>query len=114
MSKDSLKIRDLNDRFRKGDRTVPGDVFITQGLHAMINDEGARAASLINSVRTFEEFTPDNDPWGEHDFGSFMFEGNRCFWKIDVLDPSLEMAPLDATDPTLSHRVLTIMLASEY
>ena len=34
----------------------------------------------------FSEFTPDNDPHGEHDFGSFTLVGREFFWKIDYHD----------------------------
>lgn len=114
MSEDSLKVRLLNDRFRQGDRTVPGEIFITQGLNTMIDHEGANAVTLLQSVRDYKDFTPDNDPWSEHDFGAFKFKGAQCFWKIDVYDHALKWAAPDPTDPKLSKRVLTIMLASEY
>ena len=114
MHPDSSKIRDLNDRFRGGDQNVPGDVFFTAGICDLIGNDTAVAAELLARVRSFDTFTKDNDPWGEHDFGAFEFREQKCFWKIDVFDPSLEAAPLDATDVTLSRRVLTIMTASEY
>jgi hypothetical protein len=33
-------------------------------------------------VQTFEAFSEENDPHGEHDFGSFEFAGAQCFWKM--------------------------------
>jgi len=114
MHEDSLKIRRLNDRFRQGDDGVPGVIVATIGINDLLDDDVVAGAELYGLVRSYTAFTKDNDPWGEHDFGAFQFRGEQCFWKIDVLDPSLEMAPLDPTDPVLSRRVLTIMLASEY
>ena len=29
---------------------------------------------------------PDNDPYAEHDFGSFEHDGQTIFWKIDLYD----------------------------
>ncbi|MEJ8560602.1 DUF3768 domain-containing protein [Yoonia sp. GPGPB17] len=114
MHKDSHKIRALNDRFRRGDQSVPGIIVATRGIHDLIGDDDREAVRLFQQVRAFNKFTADNDPHGEHDFGSFTFDKETCCWKIDVYDPSLEIAPLDPTDPSLSKRVLTIMLASEY
>ena len=57
-------IRELNDRARQsftGCRVV-----ITQGIQAMDN-----VPDLLDQVRWYDRFTPDNDPYGEHDFGSF-------------------------------------------
>ena len=110
----------LNDHFRTNLPTgggVSGKVILTQGIQALCDTDAIpnqHLPELIKTVREFDQFTADNDPYGEHDLGTFEFQGERVFWKIDVMDPSLEVAPLDPTDPELSVRVLTIMLASEY
>jgi hypothetical protein len=57
---------------------------------------------------------PDNDPFEEHDFGSFEHDGERIFWKIDYYDRSLTKGSGAPSDPAQTRRVLTIMLASEY
>ena len=62
----------------------------------------------------FSEFTPDNDPHGEHDFGSFTLVGREFFWKIDYHDRDMIHGSQDPADPEKTTRVLTIMLASEY
>ena len=51
---------------------------------------------------------------GEHDFGSFEIGEQRFFWKIDYYDLSLCYGSNDPAEPTLTKRVLTIMLAEEY
>lgn len=114
MHKDAAKIRDLNDRFRAGDQGVPGQILCTSGINDLIGANESVAIELITIVRDYAAFTADNDPWGEHDFGSFRFQGETCFWKIDVMDPSMEIAALDPTDPELSWRSMTIMTAQEY
>ena len=104
------RIRDLNDRFRRL-RQGNGRVFVTTGVKA----RGAVfLAEAICSVRTFDMFTAENDPHGEHDFGAVMVNGSRVFWKIDYYDPTLESGSQDPADETKTHRVLTIMLAQEY
>lgn len=120
MNQQAHAIRTLNDRFRSCipfPSDVPGQVLLTSGIQALCDadtEPGAYLPELLALVRDFNRFTSDNDPHGEHDFGAFDFRSERCFWKIDVMDPSLKIAPLDAGDPKLSVRVLTVMLASEY
>ena len=56
----------------------------------------------------------DNDPHGEHDFGSFELCGRKLFWKIEYYDPDLQHGSEDPADPAKTMRVLTVMLAEEY
>lgn len=44
----------------------------------------AKIQTIIQLVREFDDFNEDNDPWEEHDFGSFDFEGTKYFWKIEA------------------------------
>jgi uncharacterized protein DUF3768 len=71
-------------------------------------------AMVIRRVATFSEFTPDNDPHKEHDFGNFTLAGRKFFFKIDAYDVNMEFGSEDPADPSKTTRVLTIMLASEY
>ena len=104
-------IAELNDAFRRGLSNVPGKVVITQGISAL----GQEAVNtIISSVQLFDDFTQDNDPYGEHDFGSFFYEDVKCFWKIDCFDPTLQFYSEDPTDVSKTVRVLTIMRAEEY
>jgi hypothetical protein len=100
------KIRKLNDAFRR--TFTGGKVMMTAGIAAL--PDAVRAA-VLNKVRTFEAFTADNDPHGEHDFGSFEVDGRKIFWKIDLY----EEPGVKGTDgQPLTTRVLTIMLAEEW
>ena len=97
----------LNDHAR---RSFTGcRVVITQSVQALDN-----LADLLDQVRRFDAFTPDNDPYGEHDFGSFRHAAETIFWKFDYYDVDLQMHSPDPSDPAVSARVLTIMLADEY
>src|SRR5713226_7059310 len=60
-----------------------GRVMMTAGVDALPSDV---KAMVIRRVATFSDFRPDNDPHGEHDFGSFALAGRKFFWKIDYLD----------------------------
>jgi hypothetical protein len=104
------RIADLNDLCRKA-MGVAGKLVQTAGIRALpIKDQSA----IREKVETFDAFTEDNDPYGEHDFGSFDHNGQRIFFKIDYYDPTLTMGSEDPSDPRQTVRVLTIMLAEEY
>ena len=64
-------------------------------------------------VETFDAFTPDNDPYGERDFGAIAVGGTRCFWKIDAYDRAGRYPSLDPANPAVTLRVLVVMLAEE-
>lgn len=100
------QIRVLNDNFRS--TFVGGQVVMTAGVNELPIDAKAKALLM---VKTFSAFTEDNDPYGEHDFGSFEVAGEKFFWKIDLYeDPNVK----DSDGEPLVNRVLTIMLADEY
>ena len=40
--------------------------------------------------------------------------GQKAFWKIDPYDPTLTRGSDDPANEACTHRVLTIILASEY
>lgn len=104
------RVCQLNDEFRcRG--IGRGSHLHTNGVH----DRGpgfVLAASM--AVAQFTDFGPNNDPYSEHDFGAFTIEGERLFFKIDYYDLELGGGSPDPGDPEQTHRVLTIMLASEY
>ena len=107
---DTKKIAELNDLCRKA-MGIAGLVVKTSGIAALpLKDQSA----IREKVETFDIFTPDNDPHGERDFGAFMHNENRIFWKIDYYDTTLSKGSEDPSDPKQTVRVLTIMLASEY
>jgi Protein of unknown function (DUF3768) len=103
------RIRELNDAFRR--TFVGGAVMITAGVEAMPHDQ---RRSLLQKIRSFSDFSDDNDPHYEHDFGAIDEAGVRCFFKIDYYDRQTECGSPDPADPAVTTRVLTIMLASEY
>ena len=103
----TLAIRELNDAFRRS--LTGGIVHLTRGIHDRPDHMG-----IVHRVRVFETFDADNDPYQEHDFGSFNWHDNTIFWKIDYYDLDLNSASPDPSDREVTRRVLTIMLASEY
>jgi len=104
---DTDKVRALNDKFRR--TFLGGRVVATAGI-ANRSD----LADIMNRVRCFREFTEDNDPYGEHDFGTFNHADETFYWKIDYYDGQLICGSEDPSNPDVTTRVLTIMLAEEY
>ncbi len=104
METQTQDIAKLNDRFRG----MCLDVYYTTGvLHGIMDLVG-----LSRVIENFNGFNKDNDPYGEHDFGSLTFEKKKIFWKIDYYDQKMKAwcDPLDEA----CRRTLTIMLADEY
>lgn len=109
MNHNTDEIRKLNDAFRT---TLTGGTFlITAGVKAMQPTQ--RSAALI-LMMSFNTFTEDNDPHGEHDFGALKVGPEKLFWKIDYYAPDMLHGSENPADPTVTKRVLTLMLASEY
>ena len=102
-------IRVLNDNFRS--TFVGGQVVLTQGVNELPMDTKAR---LLLAVQRFNEFSTDNDPHGEHDFGNFEIDGENYFWKIDYYALDMDGGSEDPADPEKTTRVLTLMRADEY
>jgi hypothetical protein len=71
-------------------------------------------SAVLDAVQTFDEFTPDNDPHGEHDCALLTVAGHRVMFKIDYYDSSMIGGSPDPSDPAITYRVLTMLLASEY
>ena len=98
----------------------------TTGFRSLSASDQSRVRELIE---TYNAFTPGNDPHGERDFGA-IYKGRdgrwtcrppakgepaeTVFWKIDAYDRAMRFGSPDPSDPAVTRRVLTIMLASEY
>lgn len=117
------RIARLNDLARRA-MGIACVVVATEGIRALSEDDQSRLRELIE---TFDAFTPDNNPYGERDFGAIyrgvdgVWSTSRpadvavtVFWKIDACDRELRFGSEDPADPAMTRRVLTIMLASEY
>lgn len=104
-----MDIKILNDKFRK--TLLGGKVMLTRGVFS----KGQKAINeILDSVKMFNDFNHKNDPYSEHDYGSFEYEGQKIMWKIDYYDRDLRYYSNDPTDITKIIRVMTVMLAEEY
>lgn len=103
------RIRLLNDQLRR--TFTGGQVVMTAGVAALPDEMKAEVVAI---VRKFDQFSPDNDPHGEHDFGSFEVHGDKFFWKIEYYDERMKWGSDDPSDPSKTTRVLTIMHRADY
>ncbi|OWQ91703.1 DUF3768 domain-containing protein [Sphingopyxis witflariensis] len=121
----SDRIARLNDLARQA-MGVACTAVATPGFRSLPSSEQSAIRELIE---TYDTFTPDNDPYGERDFGAIYLTRDgkwtaakptdgepleTVFWKIDAYDRNLRFGSEDPADPAVTRRVLTIMLASEY
>ena len=102
----TARIRQLNDQLRR--KGIGGRIVITRGIQAL-GPNGVR--EVLIAVARFDDFSEDNDPWGEHDCAVLPVDGHRIIFKHDLYeDPEVKGA--DGQPATT--RVLTIMLAEEW
>jgi hypothetical protein len=103
------RIRNLNDELRHN--LSEGAAVMTCGVAALGPEAVAR---IVKTVAVYDDFCHANDPHQEHDFGSFEADGHTIFFKIDYYDSTLTVHSTDPSDPAVTKRVITIMLAEEY
>lgn len=102
-------IRELNDKLRT--QFIGGLIVLTASVDALPPEQKAK---VINVVREFKDFTPDNNPHSENDMAFFEVDGERYFFKLDCYAPDMCNGSEAPWDPARTHRVLTIGEASDY
>ena len=108
------RIRELNDAFRKypwNAARALGRTVVTAGVNA---GGPEFVLKVLNAVAGFDNFSGDNDPYGEHDFGNLEIDGRKIYFKLDYYDRDCVYGSEDPSDPEKTCRVLTVMLAEEY
>ncbi len=106
-------IAETNDMYRQSIgfvRMRNFEIVATQGVVATFNSFDA----VLDAIREFDDFTPDNDPYGEHDFGKIVVDGHEMYWKIDYFDLDKQFHSPDKHSVDLTFRVMTVMLGEEY
>ena len=109
MDPKTARISALNDELRH-DLNL-GHAVMTPGVAALGPEAVAR---IVKTIEVYDNFCHANDPYEEHDFGSFEADGHTIFFKIDYFDSTLTVHSPDPSDPAVTKRVITIMLAEEY
>ncbi|UGY25488.1 DUF3768 domain-containing protein [Bradyrhizobium septentrionale] len=102
-------IRFLNDELRHD--LTRGAAFMTPGVAALGPEVAER---IFDTISLYDDFCHENDPHEEHDFGSFVVEGHTIFFKIDYFSMDMNVGSPDPSDPSVTKRIITIMLAEEY
>ena len=69
---------------------------------------------ILRAVRLFDDFTEDNDSYGEHDCAIVSCEDYRALFKIDCDNPTLQHHSEDPADPNKKVRVMTVMFPEKY
>jgi hypothetical protein len=105
----TARIRTLNDAFRTS--LTGGSVMVTRAV-AALGTEVQR--EIFTALRHYAEFDADNDTYGEHDIGMITARGHEILFKIDYYDQDLVRHSPDPSDPAVTHRVQTVMLAEDY
>lgn len=93
------------------DAEIAGVVTFTPGIQALPPE---RQQEVLRMIREFNSFTEENDPWGEHDFGSFDLDGETIMFKVDYYDKALEFGSPQPSNLKQTARVLTVMTGPEY
>ncbi len=102
-------IQRLNDDLRCRGRG--GKIVVTNGIAALAVDE---VDKIFAAVQSFDAFTADNDPFGEHDCAVLSVGSRRIIWKIDYYDRSRRHGSSDPANAKETSRLMTVMLAEEY
>lgn len=105
----SAAIAALNDRLRT--TGTGGRVVVSRGLLA---HGKAHVVLALAAVASFEAFNADNDPHGEHDAAMLDLGADTIMFKIDYYDLTLSAHSPSPADPSVTERVMTVMLAEEY
>ena len=87
----------INDQMRRNQHRI----FLSKGIQSYTNPE---LTDIMNIVRNFKNFNLSNDPHKEHNFGTFMYKGEKLLWRIDTHYP----------ENTPYHKFLVVMKATEY
>ncbi len=105
----TTRIRELNDLLRQDG--TGGQIMITCGLQAMGQDF---VTKVMQAVREFDDFNPDNDPYGEHDCAILKVDGHSIMFKTDYYADDMMHGSEDPSNPLITNRVMTVMLSQEY
>ena len=119
---DDALIAEQNDRFRRALPSLPPGTAAPDGLRGRVVLTRAVAARgplfpllCLLEIARHETFGPEDDPEGRHDFGAVDVQGERVWFRIDLYaDEAMEWGSERPDDPSLTYRVLTVMLPSDW
>ena len=110
MTTKTKAIRALNDELRQNFTT--GTALMTAGVAALGAETVAR---IVKTIAVYDDFCHANDPYEEHDFGVIRSRWSHSYFSRSIITISrAAMHSPDPSDPSVTERVITIMLAEEY
>ncbi|WP_374834465.1 DUF3768 domain-containing protein [Paenochrobactrum pullorum] len=114
----ALIIAKQNDKFRARLQMPVFDAEGIRGLHVVTRGFASlppvAQIEICALIRAQSDFTPDNDPYGERDFGCIKHAGSTVLWKIDYYaDETCDYGSDTPHDLGQCYRVMTVMLAHE-
>ncbi|HEY9864093.1 MAG TPA: DUF3768 domain-containing protein [Candidatus Obscuribacterales bacterium] len=109
------QIARLNDQLRSQNSQV-GGIHLSRSVGLLPPQQQQQ---LLQLLKEFNSFSPDNDPYGERDFVTLELDGDRYFFKIDYFEKSAwlkgeEIGANSPEDVNTTWRVGTLMESSEY
>lgn len=115
MSNQAARIAELNDLCRQGFDRTARIVITATCLAALCQGEG-RAAEIVAQAEVFAAvrryiFGPGDGP--ERSRGEFVVRDCAVRFTIDYYDLALEWGSENPADPTVTTRVMTIMLPED-
>ena len=119
---DAALVAEQNDRFRHAAPSLAPGMATADGLRGRVVFTRAIAERgplfpllCLLEVARHDTFDPEDDPEGLRDFGAVEVEGRRVWFKIDLYaDEAMEWGSEHPDDPSLTYRVLTVMLPSDW
>jgi hypothetical protein len=111
----SEQIARLNDQLRAQNSQV-GAIHFSRSVGLLPPQQQQQ---LLQLLKEFNSFSPDNDPYGERDFVTLELDGERYFFKIDYFEKSAwlkgeEIGADTPEDVNTTWRVGTLMESNEY
>ncbi|ANL87105.1 DUF3768 domain-containing protein [Rhizobium phaseoli] len=107
----TARIRELNDELRTKGRALNGRIVAMGGL---VNDTPEKRHQVFAAVVNYDAWTTGDDPYGEHDFGKVIVDGEAFIWKIDYYSLDEADGSEHPEDQKTTIRVLTLMYAEDY
>lgn len=104
----NAEIRRLNDRLR-----LKGRGGYSQMCYRMSDFSYERFAEVRTAIRAFDDFTPDNDPNGHHNFGVVQVHDQEYVWEIGYLGVDGTGVSPDPSDASVTTRVMWISMVAD-
>jgi hypothetical protein len=105
------RIRELNDELRRKGHARNGRMI---AVGALAQDHYVKGLAAAVAAGLFTDFNEENDPHGEHDCATFMFNGERFMFKIDYFALDEETLSEHPEDPNITIRIMSVMYAEDY